>query len=105
VTPSSCSFGSSRAGHAHGSRSNHPREQVESFIEDLLARWKPATANTQYRSLQAFWKWAVAESEVSESPMRNMRPPKIPEDSPAILSEEDPRALLKACEGREFQDL
>jgi site-specific recombinase XerD len=81
------------------------REHVESFIEDLLAHWKPATANTRYRSLQAFWKWAVAEGEVSESPMRNMRPPKIPEDSPGILSEYDLRALLKACEGKAFQDL
>jgi site-specific recombinase XerD len=81
------------------------REHIESFIEDLLARWKPATANTRYRSLQQFFKWAVAEGEIAESPMRNMRPPKIPEDAPAILSQDDLRALLKACEGKAFQDV
>lgn len=30
------------------------REHVETFIEDLLARWKPSTANTRYRAPQAF---------------------------------------------------
>ncbi len=37
--------------------------------------------------------------------MRNMRPPKIPEDPPAVLSEDALRALLKACEGKTFDDL
>jgi site-specific recombinase XerD len=81
------------------------REHVEAFIEELLAKWKPSTANTRYRALQAFWKWAVADGEVTDSPMRNMRPPKIPEDPPAVLSEDQLRALLKACEGKAFDDL
>lgn len=83
------------------------REHVEAFIEDLLARWKPSTANTRYRALQAFWKWAITDGEVaeSESPMRNMRPPKIPEDPPPLLSDDAMRALLKACEGKTFDDL
>jgi site-specific recombinase XerD len=81
------------------------REHVEAWIEDLLARWKPATANTRYRALQAFYKWAKADGEVSESPMANMSPPKIPEDPPAVLKEAELKALLKACEGKDFDDL
>ena len=80
------------------------REHVETWIADLLARWKPATANNRYRGLQAFWKWCVAEGEVKESPMRNMSPPKVPEDPPPVLSEDDLRRLLKACEGQTFED-
>lgn len=81
------------------------REHIEAYIEDLLEKWKPATANTRYRALQAFWKWAVADGEVLESPMRNMRPPKIPEDPPPVLSDDALRALLKACDGKAFEDL
>ncbi len=66
---------------------NIRREHVESFIADILARWKPATAHNRYRSLQAFWKWCVAEGEVKESPMRNMSPPSIPENPPPVLTE------------------
>jgi hypothetical protein len=29
------------------------REHVAAFVEDQLAKWKPATANTRYRALQA----------------------------------------------------
>ena len=81
------------------------QEHCEAFIEDLLARWKPSTANTRYRALQQFWKWAVAEEVVPKNPMRNMRPPKVPDDPPPLLSDDSMRALLKACEGKTFDDI
>ncbi len=37
------------------------REHVETFLEDLLAKWKPATANNRYRALAQFFKWAVED--------------------------------------------
>ena len=58
------------------------REHVENFVADLLAHWKPATANNRYRGLQSFFKWALSEREVKASPMANMKPPKIPETRP-----------------------
>jgi hypothetical protein len=30
------------------------RAQIEAFLADLLARWKPATAANRYRSLKVF---------------------------------------------------
>ena len=80
------------------------REHVESFITHLLAKWKPATANNRYRGLQAYFKWLVDAGEIRESPMIRMKPPKIPEQSPEVLSEEDIVRMLKACEGRSFED-
>jgi integrase/recombinase XerC len=47
-----------------------------------------------------FFRWWVEEGEITETPMRNMRPPQIPEEPPAVLGENDLRALLKACEGK-----
>lgn len=80
------------------------REYVENFIADLLARWKPATANNRYRGLQSFFKWAVSEGEVKVSPMGNMRPPKIPENPPPLLREEELKRLLATCEhGQDFE--
>lgn len=80
------------------------REHVESFIEHLLGLWKPATANNRYRALQAFFKWAVEEGEIHESPMSKMRPPKVPETLPPVLSDDELRALLSAASGAGFED-
>jgi site-specific recombinase XerD len=33
------------------------REDIEAFIADQLARWKPATAANRYRSLRLFYGW------------------------------------------------
>jgi integrase len=78
------------------------REHVELFITDQLARWKPATANNRYRGLQSFFSWAVAEDELEVSPMAGMRPPQIPETPVPVVTEEELRQLLKACDGRDF---
>lgn len=58
------------------------REHVESFITDLLERFKPATASNRYRALQSFFKWCVEEGEITRSPMERMKPPVVPEEPP-----------------------
>ncbi|MFH1560070.1 MAG: tyrosine-type recombinase/integrase [Chloroflexota bacterium] len=81
-----------------GSLTSIRREHIEAFIESVLEKWRPATANNKFRGLQAFWKWAVEEGEVKESPMAKMRPPKIPENPHDVLREEQLRALVAVCE-------
>jgi site-specific recombinase XerD len=80
------------------------REHIEAFVEDLLERWTPATASNRYRSLQQFFKWAVAQGEITESPMKNMSPPKLPERRPPVLTLEDFDALLATCTGNGFTE-
>ena len=81
------------------------REHVEAFIADLLERWKPATANNRYRGLQSFFGWLVEEGEIDESPMVHMKPPRVPENPPDVLREEELRALLTTCErGATFEE-
>jgi site-specific recombinase XerD len=77
---------------------NIHREHVEAFIADLLERWKPATAHNRWRGCQAFFKWAVDEGEISESPMARMRPPRVPEQPVPILTEAQLKAFLATCE-------
>jgi site-specific recombinase XerD len=80
------------------------RDDVRAFIADQLERWRPLTALNRYRGLQAFFKWAVAEDELDASPMAGMNPPQIPDEPPSVLTDEELRRLLKACEGRDFTD-
>jgi len=80
------------------------RNDVRDFIADQLERWKPATALNRYRSLQAFFKWCVAEGELDASPMAGMKPPQIPDEPPPVLTDDQLRRLLKSCEGRDFTD-
>jgi site-specific recombinase XerD len=79
------------------------REHVEAFIADLLARWKPTTASVRFRALQQFFKWLDEEGEIKGSPMARMKPPRVPENPPPVLRDEELRRLLKACEGQDFE--
>jgi site-specific recombinase XerD len=81
------------------------REDIEAFIAEVLRTQSPATASNRYRALQSFFRWAIEEEEIERSPMARMKPPKVPEKPVPILREADKRALLKACEGRDFADL
>jgi site-specific recombinase XerD len=80
------------------------REHVEAFIEDQLARLKPASAANRYRSLQQFFKWLAEEGEIRESPMARMKPPTIPETPPEVLRDDQLKKLVAVCSGTEFDD-
>ena len=82
------------------------RAHVEEFIEDRLARWKPATANHSYRGLLRFFNWLVEEEEIKQSPMARMKPPRIPENPPPVLTDTQLRSLVNTCsKGRDFESL
>lgn len=78
------------------------REHVEAYVVDQLAHWKPTTAVNRFTGVQQFFKWAVDEGLIRESPMARMRKPRLPEQRPPVLSDAELRALLAACEGQDF---
>jgi site-specific recombinase XerD len=80
------------------------REHLESWITYLLEHWKPSTANNRFRALQQFFKYLEEEGEVDVTPMRRMKPPRVPDDPPAVLSEAQLKRLLKTCDGKEFTE-
>ena len=67
------------------------REHVEAFIESLLERFKPSTAANRYAGLRAFFKWAVDEGEIKDSPMAKMRKPKMEEHLTPVLTDDQIR--------------
>ncbi len=80
------------------------RRHVEAYLEDQIARWRPATANQRYRSLVQFWKYLEEEGEVRISPTARMKPPRVPEELVPVIDEDDLKKLLGACDGRHFDD-
>ena len=78
---------------------NIKREHVESFIAHLLSRWKASTANNRYRGLQSFFIWADEEGELTNgNPMAKMKPPRVPEEPPDVLTDDALRSLIAVCE-------
>lgn len=77
---------------------NLRRGHVESYIDDLLNERSSATARNRFASLQQFFRWAVDEGEVKNSPMAKMKPPRVSSKPPRVLSIEDLKKLLATCE-------
>lgn len=80
------------------------RGHLEAFLVERSKRLRPASVSVEFRALQQFWKWSMDEGETSASPMARMRAPHVPEEPPAILSEDALRRLLSSCKGSSFED-
>lgn len=82
------------------------REHVEEWITSLLAAHKPATAHQRYRGAQRFFHWyqGLEDDDAFRSPMAKMKPPRLPEYLPEVLTIDQLRALLAACSGKSFED-
>ena len=80
------------------------REHIEAWIEDLLARCKPATASVRFRSVQQFFKFLVEEDEIDVSPMRTMRPPIVSEQPVAVVSTDELERLIRSVSDRTFAE-
>jgi site-specific recombinase XerD len=80
------------------------RPQIVEWLAHLQRTTKGSTPATKYRALLRFFGWLEVEGEVERSPMAGMRPPAIPETLAPVPAVEDLRSLLRACDGRTFED-
>ena len=82
------------------------KEHLESWIVEMFeAGASASTAAHRYRGVQQFFKWAVEESIIKVSPMAGMRPPKVPEQLPKVLTVVELKALIAACAGADFESV
>jgi integrase/recombinase XerC len=78
------------------------RADLTAFMAAMQEQWKPATCSVVYRALQQFFGWLVREEEIDRSPMERMRAPQVPEQPAAVLTDDQLRTLLAACDGKDF---
>lgn len=80
------------------------REHIEEYVAHRLETGAPATAAQRFAVLHTWFQWLEEEGEIPTSPMRRMHPPRIPETRAPVLAQAALRKLLKACEGRGFNE-
>jgi site-specific recombinase XerD len=83
------------------------REHVEAtYAAWIEAGYAAASVKNRHDGIRQFFAWCEEEGEIPEgkNPMRHIKPPKVPENPPDILREDEIRDLLAACEGRRFED-
>jgi len=89
----------------HGKPAILDRRQLREFIDGLLtAGAKPATAVSRHLSVRRFSGWLAEEGEQAVDPLYGLRSPRL--DKPVIepLTDDQLRALLKACRGPDMRD-
>ncbi len=77
---------------------------MEEYFGSLLEAIKDTSAGVAFRSLRAFFNWAVADEIIEASPMRGLSEPSVEDRPPDTITDDELRALLKACAGRSFED-
>jgi site-specific recombinase XerD len=82
------------------------REHVEGYLRDLTERERSAaTVALRFRSLRVLFNWLVDEQELAESPMARVKAPTVALQPVPVLSADHVRAMLRACAGRDFDDV
>lgn len=90
-------------------QNGHPvevtRTQVRDYMAELIAEGKEAnTVRLRQASLRQFVAWLVEEGELPDNPLLGLKTPKIPAKVVHALSDDQLRALIKACKGPSFRD-
>jgi integrase/recombinase XerD len=81
------------------------RRQLREFVDELLTNGaKPATAVSRHLSVRRFSGWLTEEGEQGDDPLYGLRSPKLDKTVVEPLSDEQLRALLKACRGPDLRD-
>jgi site-specific recombinase XerD len=81
------------------------RRDAEAYIGHMRDQGRaPATIRSRWIALRSFYGWTVEEEELDASPMAKVKVPKTEPPAPETVGADDLRLLLKACEGRSFED-
>jgi integrase/recombinase XerD len=81
------------------------RTQVRTWISTLMdAGAEPATAAARQSAVKRFSKWLHTEDEQDTDPLAGLKPPTQSEKLVEPLTDDELRALFKACDGKDFVD-
>lgn len=81
------------------------RTNLREFVDSLLtAGAKPSTAVSRHLAVRRFSAWLYDEGEAPEDALAGMRAPKLDQPVSLPLTDDQLRALLKACKGPDMRD-
>ena len=78
------------------------RRHIEDFLADLLDRRKASTVGTRRQALKQLFAWLLDEEEIAADPTVKVGNIRSDERPVAVLTEDQCRALLATCAGKEF---
>ena len=80
-------------------------EHVREYLNDQFERGLAAkTVWSRYTYLRSFFAWLLDENEITAHPMARMKPPKLGERPPAMVTDDQFAAVLAACRGSTWED-
>jgi len=89
-----------RTGHA----AELTREAVQDYTADTIAGGAEATtAKIRQACLRQFSRWLAEEGELDSDPLLGIKPPKLPAKVVQALTDDQLRALIKACQGKSLR--
>lgn len=81
------------------------RRTVGAFIADLLdGGVEGSTARSRQLSVRRFSAWLAEEDEIERDELLGIKPPKLDVKVTESLTDDQCRALLKACQGKTLRD-
>ncbi|WP_246170659.1 tyrosine-type recombinase/integrase [Pseudonocardia hierapolitana] len=81
------------------------RASVNEFVAAILDRGvEAATARARQLAVRRFSAWCADEGEIDYDDLLGLKPPKLDQKVVERLSEDQIRALVKACSGTDFRD-
>ncbi|WP_433478122.1 tyrosine-type recombinase/integrase [Spirillospora sp. CA-142024] len=81
------------------------RPTVNAFVAGLVdAGAESATVKSRQAAVRRFSRWLAEEDEIDVDQLVGLKPPKLDVKVVPELSEDELRALLKACQGKSLRD-
>ncbi|MEU3282137.1 tyrosine-type recombinase/integrase [Streptomyces antibioticus] len=79
------------------------RTAVNAFVADLLDEGaEAATARSRQLSMRRFSAWLTEEGELDTDPLLGLKPPRLDSKIVPELSDDQIKALIKACAGKDL---
>lgn len=81
------------------------RDLVRAFVAHLLSEGvEAATARARQLGVRRFSAWLEEEGEIDSDPLLGLKAPKLDTKVTNSLTDDEVRALVKACTGKEMRD-
>lgn len=89
----------------HGEPLVLDRRRLARFVDHLLSGGsQPSTARSRQLGVRRFSAWLADEDEIDVDPFLGVKAPKLDDKVTEPLTEDQIKALIKACAGRDLRD-